>query len=104
MRQYTDPTYTLLVKKMTIAPTDRIFISFADSQRRKLLTITECTVRTGEEDGTYLDFELTQAQTGMFNYHNSVSVQVNWIDSFGKRHATEIKEVPSLENLIKEVL
>ena len=104
MRQYTDPTYTVLVEKVPIEPNAQIYISFADEMRRKLLTITDCRVIDGGEEGTYLEFDLTQEQTGMFTHHNCISVQVNWITSQNKRVATEIKKVPSLENLIKEVL
>lgn len=103
MRQFTSPTYALLVKCKTIDSTDRIFITFSDEFRKRSITITECQV-VPDEKGTILEFDLTQEQTGMFRHGNPISVQVNWINALGRRFATEIKEVRSEENLIKEVI
>ncbi len=49
--------------------------------------------------------QLTQQQTGQFDFAEPVSVQVNWIPAeTGKRMATAVTDVWCEENLIKEVL
>ena len=54
-------------------------------------------------DNTVLVSSLTQAQTALFE-PGFVQVQVNWKTSDGTRHATDIVEIPSFDNLYDEEL
>ena len=54
-------------------------------------------------DDTVLVSSLTQEQTAQFE-PGFVQVQVNWKTSDGTRHATDIVEIPSFDNLYDEEL
>lgn len=54
-------------------------------------------------DNTVLVSSLTQEQTALFE-PGFVQVQVNWKTSDGARHATDIVEIPSFDNLYDEEL
>lgn len=54
-------------------------------------------------DDTVLVSSLTQEQTAQFE-PGFVQVQVNWKTSNGTRHATDIVEIPSFDNLYDEEL
>lgn len=103
MRQYTSPLQTLFIKGYQLEDTDRVFVTYSDKLRKKVVTVTDCTV-TAEEDGTRIDVQLTQEDTGKFCTHEPISVQVNWITSSGKRKATAVANIRCEENLIKEVI
>lgn len=55
-------------------------------------------------DANNLQLTLSQEQTAALKMDKSCDVQVNWIDSNGKRKATDIATVPVLRNLLERVL
>lgn len=104
MRQFTDPLQVLFIKGYQLTDEDEIYITYSDKRRRKIVTVTDNFTITADEDGTLLNVQLTQEQTGTFDYNEPISVQVNWITPDGKRKATAVTNVICEENLIKEVL
>ena len=104
MTKWTDHTLTWeLPYGMDISDSERALITFAQG--------TTCVEKgTGDEGfsidetGRVLSVELTQAETGVFAANALVEVQVNWIDSSGKRRATEIDRVAITRNLHNEVI
>lgn len=107
MRQYTDPLEKLFVKGQQIQDEDEVFITYSDKLRKVVVTISDKGdyTLTRSEKGTLINVQLTQQQTGLFNFAEPVSVQVNWIPAeTRKRMATTVTNVWCEENLIKEVL
>lgn len=69
------------------------------------LTVDDANTALVDTD-TYVTFSLSQDQSAMFDVSSSeqVYVQVNWMDSNGRRQATKIRPLENLENLLQEVL
>ena len=103
MIQYTTPTITLRVNKYTIPDDAEIYVSLEQGMVSLEIRETDITL-TPFEGGTYLRFELTQAQSGQFKWLQPVRIQVNWIDENEKRDATRIAQFPAFENLLDRVI
>lgn len=102
MRQYTTPTYQLLVKGVDITAADGVWVTFADSTRAIVVTKDSPTLAASGSD-TSVTVTLTQAETKLFAANTKTGVQVNWMKD-GARFATEIALIDITENLLKEIL
>ena len=102
MRQYTTPTYQLLVKGVDLTAADGVWVTFADSTRAVIVTEDSPTVAASGSD-TLVTVTLTQAETKSFCPFTKAGVQVNWMKD-GARYATEIALIDISENLLKEIL
>lgn len=98
MRRYTTPTLPLTVRGANLSGCD-VWVTIIQD-RYKLERKTTCTF-----DGTdsHIELTLSQAETGAFKRGKS-RVQVNWIDSYGRRDATRIREIDVVDNLQDRVV
>ena len=103
MKQYTTPVLQLLIEDQILSQSDRVYVTFSDHFRQKILTIENPTVEP-QENGTLISVHFTQEQTARFNKNNPVDVQVNWVTIDGERVATDIASVIVGENLLKTVI
>lgn len=115
MIRYTTPTIALRVpnrdltnSKVWVTMRQKHFIRsgrYSSEVGYATLTIdTLTTILVGTD--TYVTFNLAQEQTAMFDPSSSEQtyIQVNWMNSDGRREATKIRPIENLENLLQEVL
>lgn len=120
-RRYTDTTLTLLVKNTDLRTARNVYVTICqyspddlattnfqsinsgiNSYDRKEVTIQSNSV-TYSNPNTTVIVNLTQEQNAMFK-EGHVRVQINWIDSSGKRKATVVRRMKHHENLHEEVI
>lgn len=106
MYQYTTPSIELLVKGVDISA-HHIYATV----EQKDISVTKSgndlnveVVPTADGSDTKISFELTQIESGKFNFNSWAEVQVNWITSASKRKATDVKKIPVMKNLLDEVV
>ena len=100
MRRYTTPTHSLVVEGVDLTDMD-VFVTYAQGCNKLTLQPDDATydVDTGN---TTVEVTLSQAQTASFVAGKRVAVQVNAIDSEGRRNSTSVKEVVVTQNLLDE--
>lgn len=119
-RRYTDQTLTLLVRNQNLTTARKVYVTISQyipedtvsnstdslygssAYDRKELTIQSNSV-TYSNPNTTVIVQISQEQNAMFK-EGYVRVQINWIDSAGKRKATIVKKLRHNENLYEEVL
>ena len=107
MVNYTTPTITLKVEDVNISSGYDVYATLEQGKYKLTksgsdLTLTTETVQ--QHTNTIITFELSQEESASFDYSRYVNVQVNWINSSGKRAATEIKTIEVMRNLLNEVI
>lgn len=101
MKRYTTPTMALIINKPELTDAAALFVTF--KQGSNVLTIDDNITITPTDTGVQLEVELTQLQTSGFNPGNA-QIQVNWLETDGKRGATEVASVSITDNLLNSVL
>lgn len=102
MIRYTTPAIPLLVEDKDLTGQD-VYVSIEQGKIKLTKTGTDL-VMTVTEEGTQIIFTLSQTESAMFDYGKPVSIQVNFINSFGVRDATESKSISVMRNLLDEVI
>lgn len=121
-RRYTDTSLTFLVKNRDLRNASHVYVTFSQHIPEDLTpddigslyniaggnhtveTITiEASNITYSSPNSLVIIDLSQAQTSNFQ-EGFVRVQVNWLDSSGKRKATVTKKIKHRPNLCEEVL
>ena len=100
MRQYTTPTIPITVEGLDLTAFS-VWVTF--TQGSHVLTIEDPTMELDVDGNTVLSVELGQCQTAGFRV-GMAKVQVNWINQYGKRDATEEGVLPVDGNLLDRVL
>lgn len=105
MIRYTTPTETLIVGDVDLTDCD-VYVSIRQPSTKgigsDIVDIRNPTVTYDGTDSTIV-VELTQLQTGELRV-GTASIQVNWIDEYGVRKATNIVAKPIGENLLQREL
>lgn len=99
MIRFTTPTLQLTVDADLTG--NKVFASLGQKGVKVTKEVDNFTV---ENNVTTVNMPLTQEDTGKFEATASVAVQVNWINATGDRGATDVQMVPSLQNLLDEVI
>lgn len=95
MRQHTDATLALTLKGVDLSGTTfRVSVKKGDTEIYK--TDADCAI-TAEDDGCTVYAPLSIEDTDALKT-GTCSVQINWIDDAGKRHATDISRFTIKEN------
>ena len=120
-RRYTDSSLTLLVRNLDLRSARKVYVTISQYQPvdcypsdygsgytsggpfGKQETTIQVSNITYTSPNTLLVVNLTQQNTAAFK-SGYLRVQVNWIDSSGKRKATVIKKIRHRANLHEEVL
>lgn len=99
MIKWTTPQITLILDK-EVSGTFTVSLEQLSNE----VTIDDSRITSVVSDGTTtLTFSLTQNESGVFTEGLSINVQVNFMDG-DYRGATDIATVPTLRNLIDEVM
>ncbi len=117
-RRYTDTTLTLLLKNVNLSSARQVYVTISQNAPedidpsdgngynalfdKKEITIQSNSVSYSSPNTTVV-VNLTQAQNSQFKT-GYVRLQVNWIDSSGKRKASVIKRIKHHANLHEEVI
>ena len=99
MTGYTTESITMTIGR-DLTDSDVYVCLVQDSQKLE----KKVTDKTYEDGVTTLVASLTQAETGRFNVDGSVSVMLNWINASGMRGASDVKVIPTFENLMAKVI
>lgn len=119
-RRYTDSSLTLLVKNKNLTSASHVYVTFSQYSpedvraddagsiyrgglaSKESVTI-ECTNVSYVSPNSVLVVALNQEQSSKFK-NGYLRVQVNWLDSGNKRHATVVKKIRHRPNIYEEVL
>ena len=107
MVQYTTPTITLKVEDLNISTGYDVYATLEQGKTKLTKTGADLTLTTEivqQITNTIITFELSQTESAKFNYARECRVQVNYINSSGKRGATEIDIIEVMENLLDRVI
>jgi len=107
MINYTTPTITLKVEDVDISSGFDVYATLEQGKHKLTKTGNDLTLTTEtvqQHTHTIITFELSQTESGSFDYARYVDVQVNWLDGNDKRGATEIKTIEVMRNLLNEVI
>ena len=99
MRRYTDAILTITAENAHFTTAQEIHVTFAQAFRSVDITGDAISI-VGDEE---LTVTLTQSQTATLN-SEPAKLEVNYIDSEGKRKASEVVTIDVLENLLERVL
>lgn len=106
MVKYTTPAIQLRIKGIDLTAEQDVRVTLSEDGGVKLTKSgADLNITAEEEQGvivTTIALVLSQQESAAFNYVSEV--QVNWINSQGKRDATEIKTLSVSENLLAEVI
>lgn len=119
MIRFTDAVHTLVVEGIDLTSSNQVYVTYAQifpddvqSHSRDFKTmdkndITKVTINnpvvTKSGSNSLVSVSLSQLQTGSFK-PGQVRVQVNWIDSSNKRHATDVEIIDVPDNLLDAVI
>lgn len=106
MINYTTPAIELTVEDEDLTGMD-VYVTL--QQRSVVLTKTgnDLVIETetvGQVTNTNITLTLSQEESAAFKYNQPVALQVNWIASNGVRDATDIQNIPVMQNLLDEVI
>lgn len=119
MIRFTDAVHTLIVEGIDLTSSNRVYVTYAQifpddvqSNSHNLetmkkndiikVTINDPIISKSNNDSV-VSVNLSQLQTGSFE-PGQVRVQVNWIDSLNKRHATDVEIIDVPDNLMDAVV
>lgn len=97
MKQYTDAPITFTIDGVDMTSISQPHITFR--QGETVVDVTELHIF----DASNFSLVLTQAQTALFR-EGDVSIQLNYFDGSGQRHASEVAKVSAERNILKRVL
>lgn len=118
-RRYTDASLTLLVRNTDLRNMRHVYVtfsqyipedvkgddapmSFGNLSKKETVTI-ETTNVTYNNPNTLVVVALNQQNSSKFKT-GYLRVQINWIDTNNKRHATVVKKIKHKPNIYEEVL
>lgn len=105
MINYTTPTIPLTVEGIDLTSYD-LYVTLEQVGKKLTKSGNDLNVTTqtvGQKTNTKITFDLTQAESAMFNHRLGVDIQVNYIKD-GVRKATDIKHISVMKNLLSEVI
>ncbi len=100
MRRYTTPTLPVFVQGIDLTEFD-VYVTLA--QRTHVKTVNADDMEYNEEGNTRINVDLSQFETAEFR-EGAIKLQVNWVDTEGKRYATNEATIQMCGNLLEEVI
>lgn len=106
IRKYTSPTQQLIIDGIDL--TDKsVYVTYSQDNTKLTYHDEDIEVEKIVQDdltSTIISIYMSQEDTSKFNVIKDAEVQVNWLDSDGKRNATSIAKIKINRNLLEEVI